>query len=57
MTLLQKSIKVFYAGFLKTGTRSIAKTLRYLGFTVFDWEEQMFDFLDHWVDVFPFLSP
>jgi len=22
------------------------------GFTVFDWEEQTFDFLDHWVDVF-----
>ena len=49
-------MKVICAGFLKTGTKSIAKALRHLGFTVFDWEEQMFDFLDHWVDVFPFLS-
>ena len=45
-------MKVICAGFLKTGTKSIAKALRHLGFTVFDWEEQMFDFLDHWVDVF-----
>ena len=36
----------------KTGTKSITKALRHLGFTVFDWEEQMFDFMDHWVDVF-----
>ena len=34
------------------GTKSIAKALQHLGFTVFDWEEQMLDFLDHWVDVF-----
>ena len=45
-------MKVICAGFQKTGTKSIAKALRYLGFTVFDWEEQVFDFLDHWVDVF-----
>jgi len=45
-------MRVICAGFLKTGTKSITKALRYLGFTVFDWEEQMFDFLDHWVDVF-----
>ena len=45
-------MKVICAGFLKTGTKSIAKALRHLGFTVFDWEEQTFDFLDHWVDVF-----
>ena len=44
-------MKVICAGFLKTGTKSIAKALRYLGFTVFDWEEQTFDFVD-WVDVF-----
>ena len=36
---------------MKTGTKSIAKALQHLGFTVFDWEEQLFDFLDHWVDV------
>ena len=34
------------------GTKSIPKALQHLGFTVFDWEEQTFDFLDHWVDVF-----
>jgi len=45
-------MKVICAGFLKTGTKSIAKALQHLGFTVFDWEEQTFDFLDHWVDVF-----
>ena len=45
-------MKIICAGAGKTGTKSIAKALRHLGFTVFDWEEQMFDFLDHWVDVF-----
>ena len=44
-------MKIICAGYGKTGTKSIAKALRYLGFTVFDWEEQTFDFLDHWVDV------
>ena len=44
-------MKVICAGFPKTGTKSISKALRDLGFTVFDWEEQAFDFLDHWVDV------
>ena len=36
----------------KTGTKTITKALRYLGFTVFDFEEQNLDFFDHWVDVF-----
>ena len=45
-------MKVICAGIGKTGTKSIAKALRHLGFTVFDWEEQIFDFLDHWFDVF-----
>ena len=45
-------MKVICAGIGKTGTKSIAKALRHLGFTVFDWEEQTFDCLDHWVDVF-----
>ena len=45
-------MKVICAGFMKTGTKSITKALQHLGFTVFDWEEQTFDFLDHWVDVF-----
>ena len=45
-------MKIICAGFLKTGTKSITKALRHLGFTVLDWEEQTFDFRDHWVDVF-----
>ena len=45
-------MKIICAGLLKTGTKSITKALRHLGFTVLDWEEQTFDFLDHWVDVF-----
>ena len=45
-------MKIVCAGYGKTGTKSIAKALRHLGFTVFDWEEQTFDFVDHWVDVF-----
>ena len=45
-------MKIICAGTAKTGTKSLAKALRHLGFTVFDWEEQIFDFLDHWVDVF-----
>ena len=36
----------------KTGTKSIAKALRHLGLRAFHWEEQTFDFLDHWVNVF-----
>ena len=45
-------MKIICAGYSKTGTKLISKALRHLGFTVFDWEEQVFDFLDHWVDVF-----
>ena len=37
---------------MKTGTKSMAKALRNLGFKVFDWEEQTLDFVDHWLDVF-----
>ena len=45
-------MKVICVGRQKTGTKSVCKVLGYLGFAVFDWEEQIFDFLDHWVDVF-----
>ena len=45
-------MKIICAGLGKTGTKSIIKALRHLGFVVFDWEEQTFDFLDHLVDVF-----
>ena len=45
-------MKIICAGLGKTGTKSITKAWRHLGFVVFDWEEQTFDFLDHLVDVF-----
>ena len=45
-------MKVICAGMNKTGTKSISEALRQLGFTVYDWEEQLFDFLDYWVDVY-----
>ena len=45
-------MKIICAGMPKTGTKCISTALRYLGFTVFDWEEQTLDFLDHWVDVY-----
>ena len=45
-------MKIICAGIGKTGTTSITKALRHLGFTVFDWEEQTLYFIDHWVDVF-----
>ena len=47
-------MKVICAGVGKTGTKSIAKALRHLGFNVFDFEEQILslDFIDHWFDVF-----
>ena len=45
-------MNVICAGMNKTGTKSITKALRHLGFTVFNWEEHVFDFLDHWFDVF-----
>ena len=40
------------AGFLKTGTKSITKVLRPLEFTVFHKEEEIFDFVIHWHDVY-----
>ena len=39
-------------GIGKTGAKSIAKALRLLGYKVYDWEEQMFNFMDQWIDVF-----
>ena len=47
-------MKVICPGIGKTGTKSLTKALRQLGFTVFDWEEQIFDFLDDWFDVFKY---
>lgn len=45
-------MRVICVGMNKTGTKSITKALRHLEFAVFDWEEQIFDFMDHWLDVF-----
>ena len=45
-------MKIICAGPAKTGTKSISKALQILGLKVYNWEEQTFDFLDHWVDVF-----
>lgn len=45
-------MKVICTSPAKTGTKSISKALQLLGFTVYNWKEQTFDFLDHWVDVF-----
>ena len=45
-------MKIICVGIGKTGTTSNSKALRHLGYTFFDWEEQVFDFQDHWVDVF-----
>ena len=41
-------MKIICAGFAKTGTKSISEALRQLGFAVFDWEKQTFDFLVPW---------
>ena len=45
-------MKVICAGMNKTGTKSISKALRQLGFTVSDFPQQLDGFLDHWIDVF-----
>ncbi|XP_015759052.1 PREDICTED: uncharacterized protein LOC107338332 [Acropora digitifera] len=45
-------MKVICAGLAKTGTKSITKALRHLGYEVYDWEEQIFYFMDQWIDVF-----
>jgi len=45
-------MKVICAGLSKTGTKSLAKALRMLGFTVFDyWEHRKFH-LDEWFDIY-----
>lgn len=45
-------MKVICAGLSKTGTKSLAKALRMLGFTVFDYPEHKKVHLDEWLDVY-----
>ena len=45
-------MKIICAGLGKTGSNQSPKLCVSLDSSSFDWEEQTFDFLDHWVDVF-----
>ena len=44
-------MKVICAGLSKTGTKSMAKALRQLGFSVFDGEEHFFIHYQQWRDI------
>jgi len=45
-------MKIICAGLSKTGTKSLAKALRILGFTVFDFDEHDHFHIDKWFDVY-----
>ena len=45
-------MKVICAGFSKTGTKSLAKALRILGFKVYDYPEHRDFHMDEWLDVY-----
>ena len=45
-------MKVICAGLSKTGTTSLAKALRILGFTVYDWPEHSSIHCDEWLDIY-----
>ena len=47
-----KKMKVICAGFSKTGTKSLAKALRILGFKVYDYPEHRDFHMDEWLDVY-----
>ena len=47
-----KKMKVICAGLSKTGTKSLAKALRILGFTVFDYPEHRDFHMNEWLDVY-----
>lgn len=47
-----KNMKVICAGLSKTGTKSIAKALQVLGFSVFDFFEHIIVHHDEWVDIY-----
>ncbi|EDO33663.1 predicted protein, partial [Nematostella vectensis] len=44
-------MKIICAGATKTGTKSMAKALRMLGYTVYDIAEQLGEFADEWTDL------
>ncbi|KAK3726303.1 hypothetical protein QZH41_012732, partial [Actinostola sp. cb2023] len=45
-------MKFICAGLMKTGTKSIAKALRTLGFTVYDFDDQLLHYSDEWHDLY-----
>ena len=45
-------MKLICAGFSKTGTKSLTKALRVLGFTVFDHSEHIEFHLNEWIDLY-----
>ena len=45
-------MKIICAGLSKTGTTSMARALRMLGFTVFDWVEHQSIHGDKWLDIY-----
>ena len=47
-------LKYIYAGYAKTGTKSMAEAFRILGYTVHDAEENLTINLDAWIK---FMSP
>lgn len=47
-----KNMKVICAGLSKTGTKSIAKALKVLGFSVFDFFDHIIVHHDEWVDIY-----
>ena len=51
-SLLFKKMKIICAGLPKTGTTSLAKALRVLGFIVFDCEEHLDLHLNEWSDIY-----
>ena len=45
-------MKIICAGLAKTGTKSLAKALRILGFTVFDYDEHRDFHVDQWYNIY-----
>lgn len=45
-------MKVICAGLSKTGTKSLARALRILGYKIYDFPEHMDLHLDEWIDIF-----
>ena len=45
-------MKFICAGLSKTGTKSISRALRILGFKVYDFDDQLFHYMSEWHDLF-----